>query len=189
MIKLNRRSLAPLHCASKDETRHHLGALHFSAEGVTVGCTGHLLACVTPAHLEPIPRAFGLERAALADVVRETKKKGAEDRTLHPAEAPRRWVVDGVEHSEIDAEYPAWRRMHPEKHAVPKHTFEISLHVLEAMTATARAFAGGKKGDEDTRLTVELPSDPIRPIRVHTADKGSGDVLGFTLMPMRGPEK
>jgi hypothetical protein len=190
MIALNRRTLAPRLCVSKDATRHNLCALHFSEEGVTVGTTGHLMAVVTPAIRGPIPRGFGLEDAALADAVRATKKKNAPDVELHATDTPRRWNVGGVEHSEIDAApFPKWRTMHPKKHAEPKHTLEISLHVLEAMTATARAFAGGTKGEENCRLTIELPADPIRPIRVHTADKDSGDVLGFTLMPMRNPSK
>lgn len=181
MIRLNRRTLSPLHCASKDPTRYNLNGLRFDAEGVTVGTNDHILACVqTEPHLE----SFSLEPAALAAAVKATRPKTAPDVEVTPGSAPRRWLVGDVEHSQADVEYPNWRQVHPVKHAVPQHTVMLSLHVLEALVATARQFAGGKKGDKGTPLTIELPSDPLRPIRAHTADKQSGDVLEFTFMPV-----
>lgn len=185
MIRLNRRTLAPLHCASKDPTRYSVNGLHFSKEGVTVGTNGHILACVRPAELEPIPRSFSLEPAALAAAVKATRPKAAKDVEVIQANCSSRWLVGDVEHSEMDTNYPPWRQVHPVKHAVPQHTLGLSLHVLEALVVTARQFAGGKKGDEDTCLTIELPSDPTRAVRVHTADKQSGDVLEFSLAPAR----
>lgn len=184
-MKLNRRTLAPLHCASRDETRYSMNGLHFSKEGVTVGTNGHILAAVVPVEPEPIPRSFSLEPAALAAAVKATKPKGRPDVELTSGSASSRWLVGDVEHSEMDADYPNWRQVHPVQHAVPKHTLGLSLHVLEALCATARQFAGGKKGETGTHLTLELPSDPIEPVRVHTADKQSGDVLEFTFMPVR----
>jgi len=185
MIRLNRRTLSPLHCASKDPTRYNINGLHFSKEGVTVGTNAHILACVRPAEFEPHPQSFSLEPAALAAAVKATRPVRAPDVEVAEGLAPRRWLVGDLEHSEMDVDYPNWRQVHPIKHAIPQHTLALSLHVLEALVATARQFAGGKKGDERTYLTFELPSDPIKPVRVHTADPGSGDVLELSLMPRR----
>ncbi len=188
MIRLNRRTLSPLHCASKDPTRYNLNGLHFDKEGVTVGTNGHILACVRPAEPEPIERAFSLEPAALAAAVKATRPKAAPDVGVTTGSASSRWLVGDVEHSEMDVEYPSWRQVHPVKHAVPQHTLMLSLHVLEALCATARQFACGKKGDENSRLTFELPRDPTRALRVHTADEQSDDVLEFSLMPLWPPK-
>jgi len=185
MIRLNRRTLSPLHCASKDPTRYSLNALHFDNEGVTVGTNGHILACVRPAELEPHRTSFSLEPAALAAAVRATRPRSAPDVELIPCGLLRNWRVCNVEHSEMDVEYPTWQQAHPVQPPVPQHTVMLSLHVLEALVATARQFAGGKKGDEDTPIAFEFPGAAAAAIRAHTTDKQSGDILEFTVCPRR----
>ena len=168
-MKLNRRTLAPLHCASKDPTRYNLNGLHFDAVGMTVGTNGHILAVVRPEPLEPHKRSFSVEASWLKEAVRATRPKRAPDVELTDA------------YPEMNVEYPNWRQIH-DNPPVAHHAVTLSLHVLEALVATARQFAGGKKGDENMRLNFRFPKDPWRAIRVEH------DGLEFSVMPVRRPK-
>ena len=168
-MKLNRRTLAPLHCASKDPTRYNINGLHFDAEGMTVGSNGHILAVVRPEPLEPHDRSFSIEACTLTEAVRATRPKRAPDVELT------------ADYPEMDVEYPNWRYIH-DNPPVAHHAVTLSLHVLEALVATARQFAGGKKGEENMHLNFLFPKDPWRAIRVEH------DTLEFSVMSIRGPK-
>ena len=66
MFEINHRTLAPLHCASNDETRPGLCSLHFAADGSTVGTNGHVLARTILADVPAELASFTLAAGGLA---------------------------------------------------------------------------------------------------------------------------
>lgn len=202
-LSLNHRTLAPIHCASKDSSRFNINSLHVEADGTTVATDGHIMAVVTPAsplegvnQLEP----FTLEAEHLKNLNKDQRKKNAPGNWIDTQATNtnghcRLETISGagaVEIPKLDCTYPAWKQVLPTD---PTHyTVRISLHVLEAMIATARQFTDTKKGHGGTlgmdakrsivRFDFQEDSE-CKPIVVTTEDRDSGDTLKVVMMPCR----
>jgi len=189
---INHRTLAPLHCASTDETRYNLNGLHFTADGQTVGTDGHIMAYVTPkldgdpVKLEP----FTLEYGALVALQKEQRKKRAIPASLvvDVTNANGHARIEGtsigaIEPVKIIGDYPAWQQVVPKREA-DDHVVGLSASVLECMLNTVRQFTETSRG-KAVNITFRFPKDNLKPISADVADLDSGDELHVVLMPMR----
>jgi DNA polymerase III sliding clamp (beta) subunit (PCNA family) len=181
--EITRRTLAPLHCASNDETRYNLRSLHFDTDGSTVATDGHLMARAVPVVPNNDPaEPFTLAAEALADLNREQRKKKAEPARMEFGE--RNVIVDGVDEiPHLDGDFPDWRQCHEPPKSV-HHEVAISLHNLERMVAAARQFTNTRKG-EVVQVLFRFPKSDLKAIRAEVTDKESLDRLEFTVMPCR----
>ncbi len=191
-LSLNRRSLAPIHCASKGSSRSNINSLHFEADGTTVATDGHLMAVVTPAtplegvnQLEP----FQLDVDALQALNKEQRKRFATEATIDReatnANGHCRIETPGagaVEIPKLDCNYPDWKQVQvtdPTQYSVT-----IGLPVLEQMIATARQFTGTTKGQR-AMVRFDFQEDcELKPFTV-THEHADGDTLTVTMMPGR----
>lgn len=180
-MKISKKHLAPIHCASKDETRYNLNSIHFADDGSIVATNGHMLGRVVPKDMEKrSPFMMALE--SVKELIKRSAKKPV---ILNVEDSTPTRIFDELEfpyNLVADAEYPNWRAVHkePKKSDV---TFEIALsaHVLESMIAAARQFTGTSKGKAvPLKFTF---TDNLSPAFVTVTDKVTGDVMEFSLMP------
>lgn len=194
-MKINHRTLAPLHCASTDETRFNLNALHFTAEGETIGTNGHLLARFRPAsayqdsgcpELEP----FTVDRFSIEPLAKEQRRKWQEPCTLDVEETNANGharftdtASGSQETPKLDCEYPNWKQVLAKSDSEDRE-IGISLAVLEPLIAAARQFSETRKGGGQC-VRFCIPKDNLKPFTATVLHEDSGDILEFTLMPMR----
>lgn len=191
-LSLNRRSLAPIHCASTDKSRENLTTLHFEPDGTTVATDGHLMAVVTPGeplhesqHLTP----FELNTGDLGPILKEQRRKHAlpteVDRIRTNENGHCRIDVGGgaVEIPKVQhVTFPDWKVVQVTE---PTHySVSISLAVLEQMIATARQFTDTKKGQLAVMRFDFQEESELKPFTV-THEHRDGDTLKVTMMPCR----
>tara|TARA_R110000751_G_scaffold225303_2_gene327197 strand:- start:299 stop:904 length:606 start_codon:yes stop_codon:yes gene_type:complete len=198
-MEVNHRTLAPIHCASTDETRHNINTLSFESSGETIATSGHILARFIPSEkAEPGLCGFVVGVKSIAELNKSQRKKTSEPVTIDADksianghvlfESPDPEQCDYSAAKRDDVEYPNWRQVHPymepgSRHAA-HHTVAISLAVLEPLLAAARQFSETRKGD-GKMLRFEFGADPETAFVATVDDTGSGDRLEFVVMPMR----
>ncbi len=198
MTTINRRSLAPLHCASTDSTHFNINALHFTEEGQTIGTDGHLMAVFTPPAPPQAPdrlQPFTLEAEHLKALNKEQRKRFAPlaeiDRLATNANGHCRIETAGsgaVEIPKLQGTYPDWKQVIPSD--PPAFAVHLSLEILEKMIATVRQFTETRKGEAcPVRLDfqeAEENGECLRPVVV-TRDHANedGDTLRVIMMPCR----
>lgn len=198
-MELNRKNLAPLHCASTDTTRLNLAALRFEEDGRTVATNGHTLALFIPGKepeadekLEP----FSLPADSLKDIVKEQRKRNPKDchvdveatkgarvcRTFDPeplgstSELPKLQDEDG-------GNFPKWEAVMPKE--APHYSVNLSLHVLEQLIAAARQFSGTRKGEQQN-VRFDFAESELNVVKVTCESKDdSEDRLEVIMMPCR----
>ncbi len=195
-MDLNRRNLAPIHCASTEETRHATNSLRFEKDGTTVAMDGHILAVCHPG--EPIDclDPFSLGLAPLAPILKEQRKKQATAAVIDTATTNANSYCriesagTAVEIPKLDAgDYPNWRHLLPTEPVML--SVGLSLHNLEKLVATARQFSSTRKGDVtivrmDFRENVKNAENEYHgPVTVTCEKNGHGDTLEFVVMPAR----
>ena len=201
-LSLNRRSLAPIHCASTDKSREHLTTLHFEPDGTTVATNGHVMAVVTPGeplhesqHLNP----FELNVGDLAPILKEQRKKNATPADVNRLKTNTHehcridtGMGSAVEIPKVQCTYPDWKQVLPTDPTY--YSVRISLHVLESMIASARQFTGTRKGEggmfgvEGRKSIVQFDfheDTECKPFTVTAKDKDSGDTLKVVMMPCK----
>lgn len=191
-MKLNRRNLAPIHCASTDSTRYSINALRFEEDGTTVATDGHILAVVKPgkvidAKLDP----FSVELEGLAPFQKEQRKKNPARARLDikPTNDNGACYLSsgGVDTRlpKVVGDFVDWRTVANAVHSdSAQTTVGISLADLEKIVSTARQFSDTRKGDI-TAMRFEFTEDALSPFRVSCEDANSGDQLEITVMPVR----
>lgn len=201
---LSHRSLAPLHCASRDEYRPGLRVLHFSGIGQTVATNGHILARFIPAkslvNVDDVLLPFELGIVALTPIQKEQARQNATPFTVNAQvtnfegqgkgqQGVCRIESTGREGSrEIpkeDGDFPEW--MSVIKGAGKREVGAepcVGLDLLEALIATARAFNRTRKGGGGG-VRFYFPKNSEEEVRAEVKDESSGDRIEFVLMPMR----
>jgi DNA polymerase III sliding clamp (beta) subunit (PCNA family) len=193
-MEINRRTLAPIYCASTDETRFTINSLHFAADGSTVATNKHILArCVPKTSIGHELQPFTLWADTLAELQREQMKARAIpakldiDATNGNGYARVTGVSGAREIPKLDGDFPDWRHAHPKETPDHKHRVLISLANLEKIVAAGRQFTASKKGETIVaafEFTDEHFSGNLGgPIRAEIRDCESGDVLEFSVMP------
>lgn len=195
-MQLNRQSLSPIHCASRDETRFMLNQLRVEPDGSTIATNGHLMARVIPSEaltggeqLEP----FEISHEIVTPLLKELKgRQGApysvdSEQTnanghCRATQTKSGAAVELPKTSRNYGEFPDWKQVIPSEPA--DFVVTLGLNVLETMLATAREFTetrkGGGKGVRFEFLTGE--GKELSPIRATVEGEGT---LEIVLMPMR----
>ncbi len=201
-MDLNRRNLAPIHCASTDAGRVNLKALRFEKDGTTVATDGHILAIcrrATPKHGEHVPLdPFSLPLPPLAPILKEQRKAkpaaAVIDTATTNANSYCRIESGGVatEIPKVDGEdfkYPDYRAVIPTEPVML--SVGLSLHNLEKVVTTARQFTGTRKG-EVTVMRFDFRENCtnddgqyLNGVTVTCNKNGHGDTLEFVVMPTR----
>ena len=197
-LSLNRRTLAPLHCASDDSTRYALNSLHIEPDGTTVATNGHLMAVCKPS--QPLEgddtlTAFELAADDLKEINKQQRKKVAPEAIVDTEATNQnghcRVTSNGraYELPKNDPGFPDWRKIEALSDTEVYHSVTISLATLEQMIASARQFSQTRKGD-GCAMRFDFPENTDGkggwdPFRVTHIDKDSGDTLEVTIMPMR----
>lgn len=197
-MEINRRNLAPLHCASEDDARHNLNSLHFDPSGKTVATDGHILAIHTPG-ISPeragenyFTKAFSVP---IGDTLREINK---DQRKKYPQQCELRSDLvdegtiqfqhggDTINIADRPGDFAAWKHVVPDQDKCQHHVISISLHNLEKMIASARQWTQTKKG-EQCAMVFQFPRNLEKPILVSTEPHKDrdGDKLDFVVMPCR----
>lgn len=193
-MKLTKKLLALVHCASQDETRYNLNGIYFDGDGTSVATDGHVLGRIVPfgrsLGRQDRPTkgsAFILALEAVKDLIRRTKAKGSS--VMLDVDDKRSRSIQDAEHRNtyevIDGEFPKWKQIHkkPSK-AATKHTLCLSAEVLEKVLAASRQFTGTTKGAA-LKLEFTFVEDNLAPVFIEVLDKETSDSIEFSAMPMR----
>ena len=185
-MKITARTLAPIHCASKDPLRYNINVVHFAKDGTTSATNGHVLARVAPDEVtEPIG-SFSIEAKKLSDLNRELKVNTAEPAELDIDKATSPGCVRfesemGVrETTKADVNFPSTDKITEPTDSYPE--LMLNLAVLECIVATARQYSGTTKGREQA-VTFRFPKDHMKHCEASIRDWGRpGLEFFFTLM-------
>lgn len=198
-MQVNHRTLAPIHCASTDETRFAINTLSFESSGEVIATNGHIMARFIPSEKpDPELAPFVIGAKSVDDLNRQQRKKSTEPLTVNVAAANENGHVIfespdpdqcafGI--AKLDnVEFPNWRSVHPYvaggTNHEPQHKVGISLAMLEPIVAAARQFSETRKG-AGTLVRFEFGENPESPFVAIVDDTGSGDRLELIVMPMR----
>ena len=180
-VLIDKKDLAVLHGASRDETRYNLCSMLIEKDGTLVATDGYmLLAATREREAEGLDADVIVSRDSVEGLKKAMPKHGS---AVLSNEGPGLKVEAGsvTMHPElVDAKYPKWRMVRPS--GEPVATVRLDARLLERAVKAAIDYSGtGRK--EQVFLDIEV-RDELAPVTFKYAREDGGE-LEAIVMPVR----
>ncbi len=180
-VLIDKRDLAVLHAASKDETRYMLCSVLVEKDGTLVATDGRMLLAVTrEREAEGLDADAVVERPDAEALRKAVPKNGhavlATSGGKFQADAGSTTLTGVL----VDGEYVKWRNVRPT--GEPETTLRVDARLLERLAKAAIEYAGGSR-KEPIWLDIEVRDD--RQPLVVKYERGDGAELEALVMPCR----